>query len=442
MDKHSSTAVLILSAVSISFGDLQAKELGDPFDTLFDAIMFREAKVANALAGPVNQDGFAPPLWGNSSYLIKNESGRRFREALAAFAALSDAQIANYPALNRAILQHQLWAVFDWSAHAGKRESFERSALEVMQRSLGSLIRRVALSAEEIQSLPDLVKNTSDSDAYPEGADPSAPLQPFFPKTIGSKESSWVCISGAALRSKFHDMHEQWRSAFQIYIRLPGEREETLRYLKELNEFRDPWVTEKPETILLNRTRPHGGINNVDLYVNPNTPQFPNGTQVAMLEQWLLIRDDGQLVVSPLIASVQLREYLDLLTSKSSSQGKQGVAEFHLQARDLMKGNLALVPLTHEQSYFRAGGIASDPYEPSQNRRHGMGPRLKTCIECHSGWGIHSVNSRAQLFDVVSLEPPRLLERSPEETAHFTIEAKKNDFNWGLLQGVAIFNPE
>jgi hypothetical protein len=429
---------LILGVFLVFGGDLQAREPGNPFDALFDAIMLREGKIPNRYAGPVDPDGFAPPLWGNSDYLVKSESGHRFREALAAFASSTDAQIADYPALDRAMLQRQLWTVFDWTVHAGKLKTLERSSLEAMQRSLGALIRRLALSAEEIENLPDLVKNTAETGVYPEIANPSALLQPFFPKSLGSKDSPWVCVSGGALRARSHDFEEQWRSAFQIYIRLPGQRKDTLNYLKELDEFREPWTNEKPETSLLNRTRPHGGIHHVDLYVNPDTPQFPNGTQVAMLEQWLLIRDDGELVASPLVASVQVREYTDLQTSKLSFQPTQAVAEFHLRARSVMNGNLALVPLTPEQSYFRTITFSSDPYIMSRKKHDGMGPRIKNCMDCHSGWGIHSVNSRAQLFDSVSLEPPRLLDCPPEDTAYFAIEAKKKDFTWGLLQGVSV----
>ena len=61
--------------------------------------------------------------------------------------------------LQRAFLQHDLWAPFDWSA-AQRSDQYprERAAL---QRRLARIIRSLALNGQEIAALPDNYARTA-----------------------------------------------------------------------------------------------------------------------------------------------------------------------------------------------------------------------------------------------------------------------------------------
>jgi len=62
-------------------------------------------------------------------------------------------------------------------------------------------------------------------------------------------------------------------------------------------------------------------------------------------------------------------------------------------------------------------------------------PRL-TCFSCHSGWGIHGVNTRSEVFLSSGITPPTLSPTSLEVVAARAVEAKKQRYEWGLLDGL------
>lgn len=430
-----------------------AEETQDPFDALYDVIMVRDTSAvqdwqkgfSSGATDPLayEENAVTPLLWKDSRFLVRGITHSRFVEALDAFGALSQDQVEAYPPVKRALLQRHLWAVFDWAAaltanpsDTGLRES--DSDLFELQRKIAALLMRLALSAEQIAALPDPVAATARSAAFPEDFDPSDPFTPFFPASLFDETGPWVCLGKSyhPIPAKMHTESEQWRSVFHIFMRLPGDRKDTLGYIEKLGDFRDQWITEKPEPRIDYGTTPHGGINAVDIYVNPATPQFPVGTRFALVEQALLLSDTGDLVLSPLITGLQLRAYLRVDLEHAVKKPMQAVAEFVIQPRQLMQGNAEMRAIGPNEHRYKTLLVGGDPFENPGGSNHGRGARLRSCIGCHDGWGIHSVNSRAQLFEARSLLAPRFTEGTPVQNGNATIGAKERDYSWGLLQGL------
>lgn len=157
------------------------------------------------------------------------------------------------------------------------------------------------------------------------------------------------------------------------------------------------------------------------------------------MEQALLIDDGGDIVPSPLTVGVQLRDYLRVDLEHDPKRPMQAFAEFIIQPRKLMEGSDASMrPVTLDEQHFSATDLSGgDPFVKRGHRALRAGTRLRSCIICHTGWGIHSVNSRAQLFELNNLLPPRFQEGKPSGTANTTAELKRQSYSWGMLEGLS-----
>jgi len=163
--------------------------------------------------------------------------------------------------------------------------------------------------------------------------------------------------------------------------------------------------------------------------------KFPAGPQFALVEQAFLISDEGELVLSPLIVSIALRAYLtvDRRFSKKVSEPTQSVTEFVMQPRELMKGNAvmkALHPSDHRyetgEGFFPPGH--EDPFESGRMLRR---TRLKTCMGCHSGRGINSIQT------VVNVGYVHFPSKSgPELVSKATSNGKRNHKTWKALRAL------
>src|SRR5262249_896459 len=113
------------------------------------------------------------------------------------------------------------------------------------------------------------------SDRYTRRFDVTKPDQPYLPPDLFSVDGPWVCvgrtdrITGPEHLREDRD-HRFNNSTFLVFLRLPGGRPATAEYLKRL-------------------------------------PQFPKGTEVALVRRAVLIDTSHRVVASPLTESVQLR---------------------------------------------------------------------------------------------------------------------------------------
>ncbi len=328
-------------------------------------------------------DTLDPLLWQRTQYLLTGDSHDRALTCLDEFLR-SHAERAVQDPLKRAIFQRDLWAVFDWAA-AGDDLPEQRRELETR---LAEAVRRVAITPEQVRALPDTYAAAVAARQFATAYDPHNPEQPFLPAELFRSDGPWVCLS-AYSEEPTAIVHFPGRSRFLIFMRLPDGRDATLRYVRKLRSSADPPLL-----------RSESGTD----FLNLALPQFPVGTQVALVRQAVIIDNRGSLAQTALTESVQLRvyhavtsgsRYMNYINGPSSHD--QDFFEFRMSRAELFGnvngGLVAVHPGEKEYATFMTHGM--DDFEPPAPLE-GQGVVLKRCLGCHSDSGIHSVQSRLQ----------------------------------------------
>jgi len=93
------------------------------------------------------RDELDPLLWDQTKFLLSGPSYQRATKLLDEFLSTNGERLITDP-LKRAMLQRDLWAVFDWCPRIdlGKKELMPR---------LARVIQRLELSPDQIRGLPD-----------------------------------------------------------------------------------------------------------------------------------------------------------------------------------------------------------------------------------------------------------------------------------------------
>jgi hypothetical protein len=272
------------SGGALSIYDRDPKHI---WNRLYDAFFIRKDQ-ANISYG---MDTLDPLLWLKTEHLLAGPSHKRALSILDEF-LLTHAENQIRDPLKRALLQHNLWAVFDWSALL-EDHLVERREL---QFRLAEVLRRLALTPEEIKLLPDNYAQAVASRVFAGEYDPLNRDRPFLPPDLLQPQGSWVCIRGNAEPvAEAHVDEFSGRSRFLVFVHLPQGSKATLEYLQTVWNVPEPWVT--------------GQLDVGTGTLNPRLPQFPVGTQVALVRQMALFDREGKLVAAPITESVQIRVY-------------------------------------------------------------------------------------------------------------------------------------
>lgn len=306
--------------------------------------------------------------------------------------------------LKRAVMQRDLWAVFDWSVYPFGNFYTSGDPIEIrtgpLQERLAKAIHKIAPSRAEAEALPDTYALAVKSKAFPPAFDAAKPNAPFLPSDLFDPSGPWVCVTGPKeLGTPIASQHARvfsGRSAFLVFIRLPEGRKETQAYLNKLNAFPKPWnVPPRKEDADDGRR--------TTTQLNPDVPQFPAGTQVALVRQLMVVTGDGKPVPTALTESVQLRTYHEILPKERDTDGgkAQRFVELEMRRADLLanrNGGLHAIqmdePVIPALTFFRGW---SDPFETkSEDTHHRAEPAARLCAACHSPGGIRSVNCYTQ----------------------------------------------
>jgi hypothetical protein len=360
-------------------------------------------------------DELDPLLWTETQFLLSEPS---HGSALHILDEFLEAQGQNqvHDLVKKAVLEHDLWAVFDWSARRQDNYAKERRDLQIR---LAEVLHRLALSKNEIASLTDNYEAAVKSGEFPQRYDPDNRGRAFLPPDLFRADGPWVCIRGGpSLVSKLHVIEFSGRSRFVEFIRLPQGRKATLDYLHALWAYPDPWGGEFNATV-----------------TNPGVPDFPAGTELALVRQMNLFDRAGSLVSAPITESVQIRVFGDVLTNggpnsrhdRNAAATSQDVYEIKLDRAKFFSG--------------KSGGlraVRSDEQEFRMLRSFGFDFEgavrvLDDCATCHTGSGIHSVISVASL-----LKPSAAQMGDPENYRYegtATLFWKQYRYDWGLLDG-------
>ena len=385
------------------------------------------------------QDELDPLLWPKSKYLLAGERHKRVVALLDEFLAKDGHKFIKDP-LKRVVLQHDLWAVFDWLANPTApyqyREDDFPPEVRVLQVRLAKAIRRLALSAEEIQRLPDNYAAAVAAKAFATCHDPQKPERAFLPADLFDPDGPWVLLGEhMAPAAPVHVRATHGRSAFFVLMNLPAGRKATLGYLERLGAFPNALMPQPADrnAEFLAKNLPR---------LNPGLPQFPVGTQVALVRELLAIDDRGKIKPTRLIESVQLRVYREVPKGDPAHPegfdelaGKQDFHEFRMTRKDLFvgtAGGLHAVGPRDEEVLPLLNPHAEDPFEEDPPIRPGTFRTLAKCSGCHSRPGIHSVEAYRR--SVVQSAHLRADDRGQQERA--ALLRKWENYSWGLLQGL------
>jgi hypothetical protein len=260
-------------------------------------------------AGPdgkeYGHDRLDPLLWPETRHLLEGKSHEQAITVLDEFLAGHGEKLVSDP-LKRAILQRDLWAVFDWTAEPdantrGARLRRQPPPRRALQLRLAQIIQRLALNPEQIRGLPDNYAVAVASRAFAEKYDPDHPERPFLPPDLFQNGGPWVEIqtdNGSRVTASRHVYDFGARSAFRVFLRFPEGRRATVAYFPRLRDFPRPWVFTRKQ-----------GRKQDELVLSPDLPQFPAGTQAALVRQMLLIDREGRIAITRVTESVQLRVF-------------------------------------------------------------------------------------------------------------------------------------
>lgn len=423
--------------ISTTFYDPNPSHL---WNRLYAAVFIREDRHGTQFGA----DSLDPLLWTETEHLLAEPSHERALRVLDEFLRTHAENLIHDP-VKRAMLQRDLWAVFDWSVQqfpARDRPPYTKEKQELQAR-LAEALRSLALPPEELKSLPDNYSRATASGAFAKEYDPANRQRPFLPADLFDPRGPWVCIqpspesdSGVA---KTHIWNLSGRSGFFVFVKLPEGRKATMDYFQSLWNFPQSWV--QGPTSAADQARE-----------NPDLPSFPAGTQVALVRRMTLFDNQGNLTASSITESVQIRVYDSITTTEERflngnmaeviKNSGQDFFEFKLSRPLLFAGKngglRAVTPDEKELSTFQTQGY--DPLEGAPGRPSLPDkalPELQRCGWCHSGGGVRSLNSRSSLLK------PNRLQQKPRDIGFgpiywsdsAAIGWKTNHYDWGLLNG-------
>jgi hypothetical protein len=305
-------------------------------------------------------DEIDPLLWLTTNHLLVGEDYKQTLRVLDEFTETHAERLIREP-LPRAMLQHGLWAVFDWLTTSYRTDHREQRA--ELERRLAAIIRAVALTPEEIERLPENYASLRGS-VTPDGLE------------LPDLRKGWVLLGrdDGDPAARFHSLVFP-RSLFLVYLKLPAGGPEPATYIEAMRSY--------------SRQRPQ----NEDCFSAPcSPPQFPVGTELALVRRALLVDSSGRPDLSPITESVQLRRYREIPSGArfGFAHGMQQPAEFEVTRRGLQQGTIGLRRVGEDEAQFRT--FAS----------HGMdmeGPSvtLQSCQSCHQGVGVISFTSYSRV---------------------------------------------
>jgi hypothetical protein len=366
-------------------------------------------------------DEVDPLLWRETAFLLTGPSHTAAIGVLDEFLKADAERLISDP-LKRAVFQHDLWAVFDWAVAPADTL---RGARHALATRLARIIRRVALTRPQIETLPDNYQAAVKSGIFPSRPDPLQRTRAFLPADVFADDGPWLNIRDSFVDPIATEHAGTFsHSAFEVLFRLPdASAAAALKYLETLWAFPEPYIGEAF----------HDDGQRTAL--NPKLPWFPAGSQVALIRTMLLIDDTGAIVQAPVTESVQVRAF-HAPPGRPEQQwfpSDQDFVEFRTLRRKLFAGEAggfhAIAPDEQRFMTFSVGG----------HDRLARADVLKGCQSCHHGVNIHSIRIARRL-----LKPQERLDfrhdrwRTYARPAPF---AKARRYDWGVLQTLWQSNP-
>lgn len=405
------TAVLLACTCMGALGavDFYSPKPSHVWNRLYSALFVRTA-------GEQVFDDWMDPLFSReTNHYLTGESNARTVALLGEFENDLNA-LAQVSPLQRAVMQRDLLAMFHWVRYFEK-SSENTPERKKLTRALVSAIRHVALTADEISRLPNNYATAAGLPGAHTTFDASQPKRAFLPKDLLADDGRWLALEPRQDRPLAAPVHFSiflQKSAFDLHFLHPKGTAAGARYLEALATMKNPILATKPATPVPGAVFNGRG----DRWLNPDTPQFPPGTIWALVRRAILVDGNGNLVVSPLIESVEMRVYRVLADIQSNPEA-QTFFGWELSRRLLFgKGGFHLM---------EGRDLSLSPFAPHADKVAEFAKRPANeplgCFACHSAPGIHSVNSRTLQFFTGDYEyEPRT---EPERPAQFRPTTRK-----------------
>jgi hypothetical protein len=401
------------------------------WNRLHSLFFVREDKKGNKFGG----DLVDPYLWPSTTeFLLKGNTHSKAITLLDDFIKGNGHLLISSP-LKRAVFQHDLWSIFDWTANFDKGLPFGgvstplahsqelNDSRRALRRRLSKAIDLLALDEHDALALINNYSMAVSSKTYLNAFDESESDKHFLPSSLLSDKGDWVCVRGA-LQGPSAPVHMRYyggRSPFLVFLNVPGGRLETFKYLNLLNQSTARKSSEATDKKPL--------------------PQFPKGTSVALVRKMSVITKTGNILVSPLVQTVQIRVYNQVGENIKDHNACQTVYKFVLNRKDLFASvNGGLKPVKKNSIEGLSLIYSSDYFENERLKPNGS--VMQSCIDCHScgGGTVHSIFTYKQDDWVpeaagMSLNRLRLLPTRILEEQKRAVSWKYKRHDWGLLQG-------
>ena len=442
-------AAIIIAAVLFNAITLKAGDTPDA-NTIYDSDMNHLwNRVNETLFERTAQDGKKYGLdeldilyWNRTTNLLAEVSHQRAISVLDEFINKHGEKLIRDP-LKRALLQRDLWELFDWTALPWPNAPYAPERKE-LQKRLVAVIRRLALTTNEIAKLPDNYSMQAETEKLPD-----------LPQGLFETNGNWVNLApdpnGNEEIAPMHDHSSHGHSAFLVMLRLPGGRQAAISYLDQLHSFEHFWVYQTNADSFAATNSPREFLT-----VNTNLPEFPTNTEWAIVRRMFVIDTDGNIQPTRIIESIQLRRYLAIMPSTfmmvtNSSGGissefipPQKFYEFQMD-RSRNSGLREIAKDEKDFLFVHFMGMGIDPFEWKSNEPQVpdsstfKGTVLESCRTCHSAPGIYSINVYAGLFAGLfhhSIDPHQLFNLDTKRETDAAIDWKREQYSWGLLQGL------
>jgi hypothetical protein len=341
-------------------------------------------------------DELDPLLWLDTTYLLEGTSHQQAVQVLDEFLSTDAEDLIRDP-LKRAMFQRDLWAVFDWAASQTEPFPSQRQALETR---LAQVIKRVALSKDEVLALPDNYALAVGSHTFPADVQADHPEAAFLPSDLFQPNSAWVPIGrkGGPVAMTHTDAFPFFgHSVFMVYLRSPAGPARTLDFIESLN------------------TEPQ--------------PITAIGSEVVLVRRMVLIDDQGNLILSPLIETIQLRHF----------SPAQSFHEFELSRTRLLNGTADSLALKTNlfMLFMGHGDVFQNPDIPELQATI---PDI--CEACHSEYPptLNAGTTRSILsysrekFPLPDNKQPVLFPTTLAEEAQTVIQWKLDHETWKSLR--------
>src|SRR5579863_6457203 len=185
------TATLLIIVFTLTFWNLPASPRpsetsttiydpnpSHPWNRLYAALLVREDRHGTQFG----EDSLDPLLWAESEHLLAGPSHDRALRVLDEFLQTHAENLIHDP-LKRALMQRDLWAVFDWSVQQSPgrdRPEYNKEKQELQAR-IAEVLRRLALTPDEVKALPETYAKAIASGTFAKQYDPAHPDIPFLP---------------------------------------------------------------------------------------------------------------------------------------------------------------------------------------------------------------------------------------------------------------------